>query len=127
MKHWKVLPTTIVGRQAMFCNSRHSRMVKMVTFWPCWQSFNNFYLKNFSFFSCLFPCYSKELGNLCTTQSPTCTTYQKCLLESILAVLTQKLGVISLKRNTNAQQLFRLIWHGSSTISAWGFLFCFRL
>ena len=56
MEHWKVLSTTMVGRQENVLNSRRSRMAKTVTFSPWWQSFsfNNFCFETISLFS-LFP------------------------------------------------------------------------
>ena len=38
MEHWKGMSATMVGRQEKFMNSRHSRMAKIVTFWPWWQT-----------------------------------------------------------------------------------------
>ena len=57
MEHWQVLSATMVGRPEKFFNSRHSRMVKTVTFSPWWQPFSSFYLQSLSFFS-LFPSFS---------------------------------------------------------------------
>ena len=51
MEHWKVLSATMVGRQEKFPNSRCSRRVKTIIFWPWWQPFNTFRFKTISFFS----------------------------------------------------------------------------
>ena len=52
MEYWKVLLATMVGRQEKFLNSRRCRMAITVTFWPWWQSFNNFYFQTLFFFLC---------------------------------------------------------------------------
>ena len=51
MEHWKVLSATMVGRQEKCLNSRGSRMVKTIIFWPWWQPFNSFCFKTISSFS----------------------------------------------------------------------------
>ena len=50
MEHWKVLSAPIIGRQEEFFNSRRSRMVETVKFWPWWQPFNSFCFQTLSFF-----------------------------------------------------------------------------
>ena len=42
--------TIMVGRQEKFLNSRRSRMVKTIIFWPWWQPFNSFCFEPLSFF-----------------------------------------------------------------------------
>ena len=48
---------TMVGRQEKFLNSRRSRMIKTVTFWLGWQSFNSFFFETFLFFFFAFAFY----------------------------------------------------------------------
>ena len=50
MKHWKVLPSTMVVRQEKNFNSRRSRMAKTIILWLWWQSFNSFCFQTFSLF-----------------------------------------------------------------------------
>ena len=50
MKHWKVLPATMVGQQEKFSNSKRSRMAKTIIFWPWWQPFGSFCSETFFFF-----------------------------------------------------------------------------
>ena len=50
MEYWKVLSATMVGWQEKFSNSRRSRMVKTIIFWPWWQPFNSFCFETLSLF-----------------------------------------------------------------------------
>ena len=81
MDHWKVLSVAMVDQQKHFLNYRHSRMAKIVTFWPWWQHFNSFCFETFFFI-----CYTKKvIGTWSSPPPPTPTPVWPALKFSIIS------------------------------------------